>query len=149
MSAEPGTYAPDMACFTLASHARPHRDRPAILLVEDEKFSRALLTTILGDNFEVHTAHNGMEALQLYEHLAPDVVFLDIDMPLLDGLTVLSYISSFDNECFIVMVTASDSENDKEAAATCGAKGYITKPFSRAMVDNYLEQFRTQRLIAH
>ena len=119
MNMRPDLFKPDNARFTLACASRRNRERPTLLLAEDQKFSRQLVAGILGDEFEIHTAHNGVEALQLYENLAPDIVFLDINMPLLDGLTALGYISSMDDEAFVLMVTASDAVDDIDTASIC------------------------------
>jgi len=148
MYTRPENYEPDLARFAHAAETRRNRQRPAILLAEDQKFSRQLVASILGDEFDIHTAHNGLEALQLYENLAPDMTFLDINMPLLDGLTALTYISSIDPEAFVLILTASDAANDMDIANTCGAKGFITKPFNREKIESYLNQFKQEHKLA-
>ncbi|MBV8939734.1 MAG: response regulator [Alphaproteobacteria bacterium] len=125
--------------------ARVQRASPArlcVLVAEDERFSRQLVVEILGRDIDTLPAANGVEALQLYEAHAPDIVFLDIDLPRVDGHAVLERIAQADAEAFVVMLTAHHTQEDVQRALKHRAKGYIVKPFTRRKIAQYLNLYR-------
>src|SRR5699024_6425905 len=79
--------------------------------------------------FDVTQAHTGPEAVEQARAWAPDVVVLDLGLPELDGMEVCRRIREF-SDCYILMLTARNNEDDKIAGLTTGADDYITKPFS-------------------
>src|SRR5436309_2532969 len=100
-----------------------------ILVADDES---ALLDFVSRNlrarGFEVIEAHNGLEALNLWEHEHPDLLVLDVMMPRLDGLEVCRRVRETDTVPIIVL-TALDAESDRVAALDMGADDYLTKPF--------------------
>lgn len=104
-----------------------------IMIVEDSNLMTAVITNFIkkeGD-FEILTAKNGDEAVAKYKEAKPDLVFMDIKMPGMDGLTALEVIRKYDQNAKIVMCTALKEAEQEERAKKLGAKGYIRKPFSR------------------
>jgi two-component system chemotaxis response regulator CheY len=104
-----------------------------IMIVEDSNLMTAVITNFVkkeGD-FELASAKNGEEAIQKYKEFRPDLVFMDIKMPGMDGLTALENIMRTDPNAKIVMCTALKETEQEEKAKKLGAKGYIRKPFSR------------------
>ena len=100
-----------------------------ILLVDDEELARLRLRRLLGeitDCVVIAEASNGQEALEKIHILEPDLVFLDVRMPILDGISVAKQLSSFEAPPSIVFCTAYD-EYALEAFETL-AQGYIVKP---------------------
>ena len=79
--------------------------------------------------FDTRQAHTGPQAVDEARRFSPDVVVLDLELPELDGLEVCRRIRSF-SDCYILMLTARGSEDDKISGLTLGADDYITKPFS-------------------
>lgn len=79
-------------------------------------------------NFEVFTAHNGQEALYVIEHNRPQIVILDMRMPVMDGMTVLRELRRANSDCKVIMVTAVEDFTKAEEAKKQGAVEYITKP---------------------
>ncbi|MEO3944756.1 response regulator [Gorillibacterium sp. CAU 1737] len=73
--------------------------------------------------------NNGLQLLAEIEKAAPDVIFLDINMPEMDGLTALEKIQKQGLNVKVIMVSADSSTETKEKAIELGAIGYITKPF--------------------
>jgi CheY-like chemotaxis protein len=117
---------------------------PLLLVVEDNEFSRKLIATALNGRRYLF-AKNGKEAIGFFEVNKPDMVFLDIELPDLTGLTVLSELLKVDPAAFIVMLSAN---SDKETVVKCiksGAKGFIAKPFSKAKVDSYIEKYHSEK----
>jgi two-component system chemotaxis response regulator CheY len=102
-----------------------------ILITDDAFFMRVTLKNILTQNgFEVvGEASNGREAVELYEQLKPDVVFMDITMPEMDGLAALKAIRSKDPNAYVVMCTAMGQKQIVLEAIQHGAKDFIVKPF--------------------
>jgi DNA-binding response OmpR family regulator len=101
-----------------------------ILLVDDEQAVQTLLTYPLRkDGYEVVSAHDGREALDLFAEQRFDLVVLDIMMPRLDGIEVCRRLRSR-SQVPIIMLTAKDDEFDKVLGLEMGADDYITKPFS-------------------
>lgn len=101
-----------------------------VLVVEDEKSLAHLVAVYLArTGFTVAQAHTGVQALYDAREWEPDVVVLDLGLPGVDGLEVCRRIRSF-SECYILILTARGSEDDKLAGLAAGADDYITKPFS-------------------
>ena len=102
-----------------------------VLVVDDEATLTDLLAMALHyEDWEVKTASNGQQALQLSREFKPDVVVLDIMLPDIDGLQVLSRMRADDNEAPVLFLTAKDSLDDRIAGLTAGGDDYVTKPFS-------------------
>lgn len=111
--------------------------RPVILIAEDDAGVRELVRVTLGSaGYEVHTAHNGLEALDRAAALKPDAMVLDINMPELDGFGVLSALQdrSQNLRIPILVLTARHAAEDVRMAITLGAKDYLAKPFNEAQL---------------
>jgi CheY-like chemotaxis protein len=106
----------------------------AVLVVDDDRFIRKLVTTTLEDvaEFDLHEAADGWQALALARDTAPAIVFLDVDMPGLDGIATCRRLRSdpATRETTIVMLTASQGERTERLAEEAGADLFLTKPFS-------------------
>ena len=100
-----------------------------VLVVDDEpQIRRVLRSTLTARGYEVHDARTGEDALDAIREVRFDLVLLDMNMPGMSGLAACRQIRS-GSEVAIIMVTVSDSEEDKVAALDAGADDYITKPF--------------------
>lgn len=116
----------------MTSSGPPRRDRPKILVVEDEEDVRRMLAVILAGLGDVTTAVDGMDAyVRLTEGYAPDVIVTDLMMPRMDGLTLASRVrqSPALARVPIVMLTAKTGPRDVVAGINAGARHYVTKPF--------------------
>ena len=104
----------------------------AVMIADDDPFIRKLIVTTLADvaDYALHEAADGVEALVLAARLEPAIVFLDVDMPRLDGIETCRGLRKLDvtRGCTIVMLTAG-AEREREAIAA-GADLFLTKPFS-------------------
>lgn len=102
----------------------------SILIVDDEpRYLRLMEANLVTEGFHVFQATNGQEAVDMVVEKHPDLVFLDIMMPILDGFGALERIREFSNVP-IIIVTARGSENDRVRGLDLGADDYIVKPFS-------------------
>jgi len=111
--------------------------QPTILVVDDEPFICRSLTFVLRkDNYRVLEARNGEEALAAIREHKPDLVFLDVMMPKMNGFQVTEVVRadrSLDN-VKIILLTAKGQECDREVGKTAGANDYLTKPFSPSRI---------------
>ena len=99
-----------------------------VLVVDDEvDFLDVIKMRLEDSNYEVITASNGKEALDRIKNDKPDVVFLDILMPQLDGFKVLSYIRKKDKKLPVFMITAFSSDERFKLASKLNASGFIVK----------------------
>ncbi|MFC1807924.1 sigma-54-dependent transcriptional regulator [Candidatus Omnitrophota bacterium] len=101
----------------------------AVLIVDDEPAVLQTLTAILEDQFRVLSAINGKEALDKISQESIDLVFLDINMPDMEGMEALRKIKQFNENISVVMATATDSARAAVDSIQLGACDYITKPF--------------------
>ncbi len=101
-----------------------------ILVVDDEpQIRRALRTSLEAHGYEVRTASNGTEAVEAAAEAAPDLVFLDLGLPDLDGTQVIERVRSF-SDVPVIVVSVRDRQTDKVEALDAGADDYVTKPFA-------------------
>ena len=109
---------------------------PKILLVDDNDLMRTLLRGILRSEScqVVGEAKNGLIALDLIERVLPDVVFLDVMMPEMDGLEALQNIKEIHPEIRVIMITGNPSVENVQESIQGGASGFIVKPFNTAKV---------------
>lgn len=101
-----------------------------VLVVDDEKpIADILQFNLKKEGFEVYCAYDGNEAINMVEEVQPDIILLDIMLPLMDGMEVCREVRK-KYEMPIIMLTAKDSEIDKVLGLELGADDYVTKPFS-------------------
>lgn len=107
-----------------------------VLVVDDAIFMRNSLKLMLEKHqFEVvGMAQNGLEAVEQYKSLKPDVVTMDITMPDMDGLEALKAIREYDRNAKVVMISAVGKEDAVREAIIGGAKNFIVKPFQEDKV---------------
>ena len=104
-----------------------------ILIVDDSRTSRKMLRNILESNGHeiIDEAVNGQEGVQKFQALKPDVVTLDITMPVVDGVEALKMIKALDPESKVVMLTAAGQKNKMIECIKAGANEFLTKPFEQ------------------
>jgi len=119
-----------------------------ILVVDDSKFMRLILKNCIekdskGKHLVVGEAEKDEEAIVKYKELKPDLVTMDIIMPVESGLFAVKQIMEFDPQARIIMVSAMGQEKIVEEAVQLGAKGMIAKPVKGpdllAMIDKVME----------
>jgi two-component system chemotaxis response regulator CheY len=107
---------------------------PGVLVVDDDPFIRKLVATTLEDvsDVELHEAGDGLEALEVARRECPALVFLDLDMPRMDGIETCRRLRAdpATSSTTIVMVTAAHGDDNEHRADFAGADLFLTKPFS-------------------
>ena len=114
-------------------------NKPLILVVEDDNAIKNLITTTLeAHNYKYHVSQTGNSAILEVISNKPDVIFLDLGLPDIDGIEIINKIRSWSNVPIIV-ISARSEDKDKIEALDAGADDYLTKPFS---VDELLARLR-------
>ena len=114
-----------------------------ILIVDDEpNIVMTLEYTFKKSNYEVFIARDGQEALDILKTNFPDVIILDIMMPMVDGFATLEQIRKDDNlqHTKVMFLSAKNKESDIEKGLALGADAYMTKPFSIKKVVEKVEE---------
>ncbi len=119
-----------------------------VLVAEDNAVNRELLRELLESRgYNVMEACDGQEALQMIEQTHPDILLLDIGMPVLDGLAVVRQIRK--NPSFatlpVLAVTAYAMRGDRENVLNSGFDGYLSKPINARDLGNELERVLQKR----
>ena len=115
-----------------------------ILVTDDSKMARKMviktLTEILGDDVEIHEAQNGQEALDLYKQISPNIAFLDLTMPIMDGFEALEKIKEFDSNAKVVIISADIQKLSMDKALQLGAFNFIKKPIDLEKMQQILNK---------
>lgn len=129
---------PDLVA-TLSARKAEHT-KPEILVIEDDPFTRRLVTTSIGPGFAINYADNGQDAVTEYLYRAPNIVFLDIGLPDVSGQDVLAKLLSLDPVAFIIMLSGNSQSENVTVSIKTGAKGFIGKPFTKEKLFQYIHK---------
>ena len=101
------------------------------LVIDDEILIRMMLAEFLEDRgFTTYKAENGYEGLELYEEKKPNIVVLDLRMPVIDGFGFLKQANVSENDdCDVIVLTGHGGSSDKQLTLELGAKKFFRKPF--------------------
>lgn len=119
---------------------RSIREEPLVMIVEDDLFSQRLVANVLQSRFELTMAEDGQGAIMGYVKHAPDVLFLDIGLPDIDGHAVLEKLFQIDPQAYVVMFSGNGDKENVMKAITLGAKGFVGKPFSEDKLLQYIHK---------
>lgn len=122
--------------------------KKTILIVDDAAFMRAMLKDMLValDYVVVGEGRNGLEAVQLYKRLKPDLVTLDITMPEMDGIAALKEIKRFDPQAKVIMCSAMGQQKLVVDSIQAGAKDFLVKPFNKDRIADTLKKLFMQEI---
>jgi two-component system response regulator MprA len=107
-----------------------------ILVVDDEQEVLDILSDHFRGRYEVDTALSGETALERFAQRRPDAVFLDVNMPGLNGVEILKRLRRADSSVPVIMLTANTENAVAEAFLKAGAFGYVPKPFNLLYLDH-------------
>lgn len=117
-------------------------DNVKLLLVEDDEnlayMEKSSLEDIIG-GYEVKTAINGKDGLEVWKNFQPDVIVSDIDMPIMDGIEMVKRIREIDGDTIILFTTGLTSPKDLKAGYAAGANNYVKKPFLPEELDAHIQ----------
>ncbi len=143
-----------LADLELVDEAPPEQEeatgapRATVLLVEDEDTLRRVMKDLLEqEGYRVFEARDGAEALEQVDRFAPDVVLLDLNLPNIDGYTVLSRLRSRPEtrELPVIVLSARGDEDNEVRVLRLGATDFLTKPFRPRALSARLEATLTRK----
>ena len=117
-----------------------------VLVVDDVQVMRSLLISSLRmlNIHNVQEAHDAQSALKIFSKGKIDIVFLDINMPDVNGLELIKQLRSLNPSVFTIMVSGESSLDNVKQSLALGAKGFIVKPYTsgriKAMIDKYKKE---------
>lgn len=124
---------PTLSTLTAAQPLTVTMAQPRILIIEDERaLTKVLAYNLQREGYEVILAHDGQEGLRKAQTLLPNLVLLDLMLPIMDGLEVCRQLRAGERTRAIpiLMLTAKAEETDQVVGFSLGADDYVTKPFS-------------------
>ena len=114
-----------------------------VLIADDHRLFAEALEAILAGEGRIDVvghARDGQEAVALFEQVNPDLVLMDIAMPVMDGLAATREIRKLDGDARVLMLTGSNARSDVDRARKAGAAGYVTKDrIAAELIDAILE----------
>ncbi len=117
---------------------RKYRSPITVMLVEDDPVTLRMVGKLLSQEHVLVTAQNAYEAVVNYLLYAPDLVFLDINLPDESGLKVLDQLTACDPDAYIVMFSGNDGIENIIDSRHRGARGFVAKPFQKDRIRQYL-----------
>ena len=112
-----------------------------LLVAEDVDSNFLLMNTVLGKKYKLIRAQDGREAVDMYKENHPDLIFMDIKMPYMDGLEATRLIRGYSKDIPIIALTAFAFESDRERAIEAGCNDYLTKPVSQEAIEKILDKY--------
>lgn len=116
-------------------------EKKKVLIVEDDDSVLEVLKLMLSkSNYQIIVARNGEEAVNCYKFTRPDIVLMDIELPVMDGITATKMIMEIDPNAIIIGVTAYSISKGRDLIQA-GAKEIIEKPFSKKKILQTIEKY--------
>lgn len=130
----------DVGLIDTLAQRRENRQAPEVMIVEDDPFSQRLVRNVLQDKYAHCVSGDGQGALLNYVNRAPDILFLDIGLPDINGHEVLERLFAFDPDAYVVMFSGNGDKDNIIRAVELGAKGFVGKPFTQEKIFQYIEK---------
>lgn len=127
------------AVFTDAAKRRPGRQPLHVMIVEDDALTRRLISNAFKERYALISAGSAEEAVANYLLHAPDIVFLDIGLPDVNGFHVLKQIIASDPDAYVVMFSGHSYLDNITKALNTGASGFVAKPFRKEKLVHYIQ----------
>jgi CheY-like chemotaxis protein len=114
-----------------------------ILVVEDHELNMDLLVQLLEDKYQVLTATDGAAGIEVAERERPDLILMDLSLPVIDGWEAACRIKAHPqlNQIPLIALTAHAMKGDAERAQACGCDDYMTKPLDEDLLFEKLDRF--------
>ncbi|WP_107670803.1 hybrid sensor histidine kinase/response regulator [Cyanothece sp. BG0011] len=122
----------------------PNQPHYRILVVDDDLPSGNLLVNLLSSiGLSVQVAYNGQQAISLWEEWQPHLIWMELELPIMDGFKAIESIKNTTTELFpyIIVLTADASENVRQKALSSGCDDFVAKPFQRAVIWEKMRQY--------
>jgi two-component system, chemotaxis family, chemotaxis protein CheY len=113
-----------------------------ILVVDDSTYQRSRAKNLLASNdYIVLEAEDGIDAVQIYRKTLPDLVIMDINMAVMDGIEAIRYIKKINSAALIIVLSALGDEKSVVQAIRAGAREYMVKPFKPDLLLSTVKKF--------
>lgn len=112
-----------------------------ILIVEDTELNIDLLTQLLEENYQLLVARNGAEGVLATQESLPDLILLDISLPVMDGYEAVRQIRQQFESLPIIGISANAMKSDREKAIAAGCTDYLTKPIDEVVLMQKLQKY--------
>lgn len=112
-----------------------------ILVAEDTDSNYLLLNIILRKKYNLVRALNGKQAVEMYQECRPDLILMDMKMPVMDGLDATREIRKIDSEIAIIALTANAFDSDRQKSLEAGCNDYMAKPIIAADLQQLIERY--------
>ena len=112
-----------------------------ILIAEDTDSNYILIKAILGKEYHLERAKDGMEAVNMFVELNPDIILMDMKMPNLGGLDATRIIRELSPDIPIIALTAFAYDHDRKAALEVGYNDFLTKPFTQEVLKETIKKW--------
>ena len=119
---------------------RKNRPYPLIMIADDDQLCRTLAANVIRGDFKTCLTKNGIETLNRYIDEAPDVLFLDIGLPDMNGHDVLKQVFEIDPDTYVIMFSGRKDKHNILKALEAGAQGFVGKPFTEEKLFQYIER---------
>ena len=118
-----------------------------VLIVEDVEFNRDLLVQLLEEDYEIITANDGGASLELAARERPDLILMDLSLPVMDGLEATKRIKADETlkSIPIIAVTTHAMQGDREEALAAGCDDYLSKPIDEDLLFEKLAHYTKSR----
>jgi len=119
----------------------------SVLIVDDVSNMRSLLASSLRslDITNILEASSSLDAIEIYQNKKSDIIFLDLQMPKVDGFEALKQIREINNNAFIVIVSGENSIINVKKAIQLGANGFIVKPYKLGKIQEMIEKLNAHQ----
>ncbi|MDD3370276.1 MAG: response regulator [Alphaproteobacteria bacterium] len=125
---------------TSLADVRATRRENIILIADDDMYMRLLAKKAMPQNYTIVEVADGNDVIEAYKKHIPDVVFLDIHLPNVEGTNLLQQLLAMDSKAYVIMLSADSSRENVKTTANNGARGFLTKPFTKERVQEYLNK---------
>lgn len=132
------TFNPDLV--SSIADRRHHRKNPVVMVLDDDQISRMLVGNVVREKYDLIYAKDGKSGLAEYVAGAPDVLFLDIGLPDINGHDILECLFQIDPAAYVIMFSGRKDKENILKALEAGAQGFIGKPFTRDSLFQYIEK---------
>lgn len=116
-------------------------DMKTILIVEDTELNIDLLTQLLEDDYRLLVARDGAESLLVIENYPPDLILMDISLPVMDGYEAARQIRKRNKTLPIIGLSSNAMKSDSEKAIEAGCNDYLTKPIDEDLLMKKLQEY--------
>lgn len=135
-----------MRLWETTSAGGVQRQKPMILVVDDDPLTRGIISHAMKSKHQLISAETAAEAVRKHILFAPNIIFLDINLPDHDGFDLLKHLRTFDARSQVVMFSSNSFVANRLKAFACGASGFIAKPFCKTNFEHYIDQWQQSRI---